>query len=416
MPANVHIRGARPKLQPDRPTMTEPIKPAGQDTPPPRINADPSVPHSGNGSDRGRISETLPTNTGTNQSVKDPSDPPQDLDLPSMPTDADEIPELELPTGPPVIGPPPSFGRQMAQLVIIPAAIVLVCLGLATLFGTIAGAKDSLENHLLKLRQSSGGGRMKLGFQDPRYKDRGLAAYNIATMIPTITDTVQRQRVSDELIDILDHHVSDDEHVLAMYLLLAIGQLGQDGGLEAIIQRLHATESKAREGAVGAILSWPNTDQARLAIDGLRACLTDESPIVRAEAAAALGQLANPSDHLVIESLCQAMTITDLTHREGQWNAAVALTRLDDDSGVRFVSEVLLNRQALLQMPAGESGQAAQSTMPGPMVDRVMISTLSAMMTVNSQPIWDKIKQIADHDPSGPVRMAATKVFQSHPR
>ena len=328
-----------------------------------------------------------------------------------MPDAAQGSPVASPGVAPPSPIPPTSFGRQMVQLVLIPATIVVVCLGFAFLFGTIAGAKDSLENHLLKLRQSSGAGKLKFGLQDPRYKDRGLAAYNIATMIPSITDPDQRRQLSDDLIDILDHNVTDDEQVLQLYLLMAIGQLGQEGGLDAIIDRLDAPGSKIREGAVGAVLSWPDPDHARTAIGSLTARLQDESPNVCALAAAALGQLARPGNDDVIEALRDAMQTTGSAMREAQWNAAVALARLGDRNGSGLVVNLLLDRQALSQLPAGESGSAVQEKMAGPMIDRIMVATLAGVAQASDPVIWDKIRQIADKDPNASVRNAALNVL-----
>ena len=109
------------------------------------------------------------------------------------------------------------------------------------------------------------------------------------------------------------------------------------------------------------------------------------------------------------------MATTELTHRVGLWNAAVALARLGDDQGIQFVVHVLLDRSALSQMPAAESGQAAQQNMAGPTVDRVMILTLSAAVHMKDPLIWDKIQEIADNDPSGVVRNAALQVLRHRP-
>jgi len=307
------------------------------------------------------------------------------------------------------IGPPPptAWGMQAAQLVVIPAAIVLVCIGLAVLFGKLAGAPENINNHLLKLRQSSGMGKMPLGMQDPRYKDRWLAAYNVATMIRDIKNPQERAHISHELVQVLNHHVAENEQTLEAYLLLALGQLGQDGGLEAIIERLNKPHAKVQQAAIGAVLSWPNQQAARQALPAMVELLHHEQPAVRALAAAALGELANPNDTQVIQALRQAMDSMGTSMREARWNAAVALARLGDPHGSQLVAGLLLNRQALAQLPAAESGQGAQKKMPGPMQDRIMLSTLSAADTMKGSMIWDKINDIADNDASQLVRNAA---------
>jgi len=310
---------------------------------------------------------------------------------------------------------PTPFGVQMAQLVIIPAVIVVGCIVLALLFGKLAGAKDNIDTHLLKLRQSSGAGKLMLGLQDPRYKDRGLAAYNIATMIPKVTDPQEKQRISNALVEILNQYVSDNELLLQSYLLMALGQLGQEGGFDSILKGTHSKYAQVRQGAIGGILSWPDRETAREALDRLLVLLDDESPIVSAAAGAALGWLAKPEDQRVIVGLQAALEKTAaLTYRETRWNTAVALTRLGDPIAGRFVTNVLLNREALSLMPAGESGPRMDQTMPPAMVDRMILSTLASLRVSNNPMVWDKIQQIADNDPNKPIRNAAKQILMHH--
>ena len=320
-------------------------------------------------------------------------------------------PASEAPSAP---GKPTPWGLQMAQLIIIPALIVIACISLAWMFSVLAGAKDDIDTHLLKLRQSSGAGKLAMGLQDPRYKDRGLAAYNIATMIRHETDPDEKLRISTALTEILEQHVAPDEYVLQDYLLRALGQLGQPGGLDTIIKRLDAPHPRIRQGAIGGVLSWPDTHEARRALGTLAARLNDDDPIVRAIAAAAVGQIAGPEDQHVIESLRSSMQNAEgLEMREARWNAAVAMAKLGDAQGGRFVADVLLDRSVLAAMPAGETGPSVEQKMTRGMADRVILSTLASVYQTDDQQIWDKITQIADNDPSRVVKTAAEKLLKS---
>ena len=319
---------------------------------------------------------------------------------------------------PPVPAKATPFGLQMAQLVIIPAVIVVVCILLAVMFGLVAGAQDSIDTHLMKLRQSGGSGRLAMGLQDPRYKDRGLAAYNIATMIPRIDDPAEKQRVSDELIEILDDHVGDQEQVLQAYLLLALGQLGQPGGLSRIVKAAAVDHPQVRQGAVGGLLSWPDRAEARaMGLEMLIRLLDDEAPVVIATAAAALGELATPHDLEVIAGLKRALEgSVGLEGREARWNAAVTLAKLGDAAGGQFVAAVLLDRESLGKMPAGESGPSAQETMTRAGADRIILATLASLRSCENPIVWDKIAQIADNDPSRAVRSAAKQLVMGRQR
>ena len=325
--------------------------------------------------------------------------------------------ETDAASAPVVVPAPPSFGRQAAQLVVIPALIVAVAVGVALLFGKIAGTAETLDSQLARLRQSSGGGRMALGFQDPAYKDRCLAAYNIAQMIPNLKASDERLKTSQALIDTLDHYVEPSEDELQLYLLMAIGQLGQPGGLDVITARLQSDRSKVREGAIAGILAWPDVTQAKVALPTLTKLLADDSPMVREKAAAAVGALASPGDPTVIAALHQAMTFSgtgassDVSDREVAWNAAVALARLGDPVGSQFVARVLLDRRALAAMPADDSSSDAQQPMSPAIQDRVILDTLAVAPGMTDPVVWDKIQEIADKDPNRAVQAAARQVL-----
>ena len=137
---------------------------------------------------------------------------------------------------------------------------------------------------------------------------------------------------------------------------------------------------------------------------------------MRAIAAAAVGQIAGPQDQQVIESLRSSMQNADgLEMREARWNAAVAMAKLGDAQGGRFVADVLLDRAVLAAMPAGETGPSVEQKMTRGMADRVILSTLASIYQTDDEQIWDKITQIADNDPSRVVKTAAEKLLKSRP-
>lgn len=326
-----------------------------------------------------------------------------------MPPDRDRADAADSGRGEVSLPPPPSFTRQAAQLVIIPAAIVIVCIGLAVLFGRLAGSRDSIENQLARLEQSSGGGKLALGLQDPRYKDRGLAAYNIATLIPTLDDPTQRLAISQRLARILAESVGPKEVELHVYLLTALGQLGQSDGLAVIEQWLTAPEPLSRLGAIRGLLSWPDIGVASALTPKLLPMLGDE-PAVAAEAAAAIGQLAGAGDDAAIEALRRAMNVAGSERREVQWNAAVALARLGDEVGSGFVADTLLDRAALARLPADGAAGAAGQGMSVAAQDRLMLAVLAAAADIADPRVRARVKAIASDDPSPVVRRAAVQL------
>jgi hypothetical protein len=317
------------------------------------------------------------------------------------------------PAGGEPLGPPPSFGRQLAQLIIIPAVIVIICIGLSVMFGLLAGGQGDIDAYLAKLRQSGGAGRMAFDIQDPRYKDRSLAAYNVATMIPTIKDPAERQRISDELVAICRSHVGAEEHLLQSYLLMGIGQLGGDGGLDAILEQFAAEHPTVRMAAVQAVLAWPNSDQAHRAVGPLVDLLGDSDAMVLATASAALGELADESDRArMVPALQAILERTGADMRDAKWNAAVALARHGDAKGAAIVANVLLDREALSQLRVtATSGPDPQRQINVAEQDRVILSTLSAAGKMTDERVWAKIERLAEHDPNPRVRTEAQSVL-----
>ncbi len=329
--------------------------------------------------------------------------------------------------------PPPSFGKQMAQLVIIPAVIAIVAIGLVALFGTLAGDTDSPKDLLTRLKQSSGmGGKLVAGAQDPRYKDRCLAAYNIATMIPGIADPAERRALSDELVQVLRDHVHPADVELQKFLVIALGQLGQEGGLDMVLHFAGSTDREVRQAVIGGVLNWSSRDleAARRGLPALTKMLADTAEPVRTQAAISMWKLARPTDTEVIQALREAMASTGWDEGEGlsesarreftrrnytntRWNAAIALAALNEEQGVLFVVDTLLNRQALVKLN-GSVLTDRDEPMSADEQDRVLASTLSLVSTMTDKRIWERVKQIAENTSENPsVRQAASQLLRS---
>ncbi len=315
--------------------------------------------------------------------------------------------------------PPPSFGRQAAQLVVIPALIVVAVIALMSLFALLAGREENVQDLVARLRQSSGSGKLALGIQDPRYKDRSLAAATLATKIPEMRDPAQRAELSGELQDILNKSVAEEEDMLRAYLLIALGQLGQASAIPIVADGLGSPLERVRQAAVRALLSWPEPAELASVQPRLLPLTADLSPAVRTEAVLAVGKLAQAStaqpDH-AIAALTGALRSTDPTHREARWNAAVALTLLGDEAGAGFVVDVLLNREALAQLPAAWEGPGVNQKLSAAGQDRVILSTLAALAKIGHPKVRARVEELSKKDPSLGVRNRATQIMQHSPR
>ena len=77
----------------------------------------------------------------------------------------------------------------------------------------------------------------------------------------------------------------------------------------------------------------------------------------------------------------------------------------------------LENREQLAQLPASESQNQAGQTLSTRMQDQIIVSTLLAVGDsphMTDATIWDRIKQLAENDPSPSVRVTAKGLVAKH--
>lgn len=366
-----------------------------------------------------------------------PSEPPEGgLYMPPAPGGPGD------PGGAAPLPPPPTFGKQMAQLILIPAAIVIAAIGVALLFGKIGGTRDSLGEQLSKLQQSGGSGKMAFGLQDPRYKDRWQAANNLAETIRIARRTgdyggdpakknpeAQRLEINGDLIKILRDNVAQDEHDLRMFLLLALAQLGEESGLEAILSHADSPDARVREIVATASASWvellreknadaqPSAKLRDSLITALAKLAGDATPNVAREAVRVLGYVAGKDDGDAVAAVRRAMARDGRENRGVVWNAAIALARWGDELGSQLVAAQLLDREALSKLPAEEGVTSIRSNgrttatpgglMPADQQDMILATTLAATDKMSDPAVWSRVRRLAENDPNKVVRSMA---------
>lgn len=317
----------------------------------------------------------------------------------------------------PEMEPPPSFGRQLAQLIIIPAVIALSAIGLFWLFGSIASAPENLQEQLARLRQSSGAGKVVADLQDPRYKDRCQAAFQISVMIEKLKEPAERLELSQQLVEVLEKYVHKDEEDLQYWLILALGRLGQNGGLEAILARADSPLLKVRISVMGAVMMWTDHDMAavRAELPRIVAVLKDPYSEVRELAAATLSKVALPTDTQLIDPLKEAMASLGVDPNSRLYQAtiiysALTLATMNVEQGIVYVADVLLNRQALAGMRADISNKS-DVLMNGNDQDYTIAASLYYVHRMKDERIWSKVKELSENDPSKSIRKAALQLI-----
>src|SRR5262249_50683803 len=121
---------------------------------------------------------------------------------------------------------PPS-AKLIVRLFLIPFIIVALAVGVMFLIGRLAGGTPSFEDAMTRLR-NPGGERTVDVLVGPGSKQRYMDAKTVADKIMKVGATpAERVKLSDDLIDILDHHTNDAEGDVRHFLLLALGRVWQ---------------------------------------------------------------------------------------------------------------------------------------------------------------------------------------------
>jgi hypothetical protein len=349
---------------------------------------------------------------------------PSDVKREQNPAEASDQTQIE----------PPSF-KLLGQLFIIPLIIVAAAVGIMFLIGVFAGSErtPSLEQALARLH-NPGGGRTADVLVGPGSKQRYIDAKAVADHLMRLGATPdERAKISDQLIDVLDHSTTDDEGDVRHFLLLALGrawQLDSPHGREdspsasEARQRALATLTKYaisiqvsnQKAAILALAYWAGRSDVKQTFPMLISKLKDESQDldVRLAAATVLGPIASPTDQDVIDALHFANRDTNPADLELVWASALSLAEL----GQKDIADtilVLLDRNELSKKQVLDRETDPKNPAYRPLSEqeqqRILINTMIGAAKLDVPPVQEKLKWLKDNDPSPRVRAAAQEVL-----
>src|SRR5687768_2781961 len=178
-----------------------------------------------------------------------------DLLMPSDVKQGTKTPAAIDSTSPPI--EPPS-AKLMVQLFLVPLLIVAAAVGVMFIIGVFAGAggSPSYEQALARLK-NPGGGRTADVLVGPGAKQRYMDAKTVADKIMIGADPAERAKITDDLIDILDHHTTNDDGEVRHFLLLSLGRAWQ---IPPDPKNIDAA-ADARARALATLLKYANSDQ-----------------------------------------------------------------------------------------------------------------------------------------------------------
>jgi thioredoxin-like negative regulator of GroEL len=347
-----------------------------------------------------------------------------------MPSD---LADVAAPAGDSTPSVEPPSAKLIVRLFLIPLLIVAAAVGVMMLIGRMAGGPISAEKALERLK-NSGGGRTADVLVGPASKQRYMDAKALVDHMKQGLSEGQRIELTDQLIDILDNHTSDNEGEVREVLLLALGRAWQidprhpttdsaeslaarQRALQALLKYADAPELAARKAAVLATVYWKGRAEAKQIIPKLIARLASPSEDldVRMAAATVLGPLASGDDRDAIAALQSATRNTDEKEVELVWDASLSLAQLNQPEVADTILK-LLSRQELKELRYFDRESDPKNPVLRKLSEqeqqRILINTMSGARHLEVPAVQDKLRDLARNDPSPRVRAAGEEILK----
>jgi HEAT repeat protein len=204
-----------------------------------------------------------------------------------------------------------STPRLVLQFFLGPLLIVLACAGIYYLFGLVVFDRKSPTDFVEEIRSGSKSERWQAAFELSRW----LASPDAAAAADP--------RFAGELVRLFCQSRHEDPRV-RRYLALALGRLGDRSGVAPLLEALGDEDGETRLYAAWSLGALKDS----AAVGPLTALLGAEDPGMVKMAAYALGAVGDRGAAAALVPLLRSPAA------EIRWNAALALARLVDASGV----------------------------------------------------------------------------------
>jgi hypothetical protein len=279
------------------------------------------------------------------------------------------------PEGAPAAASTSSGVRTFVGLFVVPLLVVIMCVGVFVLFGWAAYERRSVADYLGDLRDNR-------SFFAHRRKQ---AAYELSKILSAKPDALRDDPPAQ--VELRRLFASTEDLWVRRYLALVLGHVGDGEAVPLLIDGAADDDSQVRIYSLWALgaIAEPS------GMSTVTAALIDTDPGIRKTAAYALGGF--PDRPAAVAAL---VPLIDDPVADVRWNAALALARLDDPSGVE-VLEQMLDRRLLAQIPDITPQQQEEA----------MISALRALVSLEAEIDPATLDRLAEEDPSLKVRQAA---------
>lgn len=264
---------------------------------------------------------------------------------------------------------------------ILPLLLVVGAVGVFLLFGLIAHEDKSVDEYLAEV---AGG-----GINEP-----WQGAFGLANKLVQDESLQGDPAVARRIADTLEHSNADDPQV-RKFLLLALGRVGHESSVPVLVEHLDDPDADVRLKtlwSIGNIGVPAASGSATVVAERLK----DEDAGVRGYSAYVLGTLDNPAAIGPLE-----IAVNDAVGQV-RWNAAVALARLGNDTGLAELHR-MIDRDHLVA--TGELNAQQQQD--------AMIAGIQALAMLRAPEAQNRLAELRDNDPDGRVRDAARAALEA---
>ncbi len=381
--------------------------------------------------------------------------PQEDQGLPMPPAEGSSTgssPTIHIPA-------PATPGKQILQLVLIPAIIVCVCVGLFLFISwTLNSGADDLEKEKRLVEKIK-----NIGYEDFAFAKDAEIWRNAAELGDRVTILYAKQKqmpanpskeelaqaqkrqlrmqfissafakaLDPQRIPLIQNIKPKDktkkidpktriiqEKTIA-YFVLGISKLGQPSDFKHILFRKDSQAATVKLSVLHGLIFWePHyTPQTRdQAIDTALHLLKDPLPIIADVAALTLGVIGEEDNLQVIQALGQCLNGKASKTIDTKFNAAIALARFNNPAGSQYVANIMLNRGALEKLLSENLGPKESSQNIQIKADNILYRTLKNANSMKSAIIWKQIAKLADDnqgDTNATVKAAAIQSLKNH--
>jgi hypothetical protein len=338
------------------------------------------------------------------------------------------------PTGdlpPPPMSQPPSV-KLIVRLFLIPLLIVSAAVGVMWLIGRMAGGTPTIDEAIARLKQP-GGERTGDFLLGPGSKQRYMDAKTLVDQMKAGLPEAERIKLSGQLIDVIEHYTKPQEGEVQHFLLLALGRcwqkspgIGEESSADAAAARSTAMDTllkfandpqvSTRKAAILAMVYFAGQPDVSRAVPVIIAKLRDpgEDLDVRISAATALGPIGSPNDSQIVEALHSGLADTDAHDVELVWSSALSLAELNQADVADTILK-LLDRKELSQAEyfdrESDPKNPAFRKLSDQEQQRILINTMIGASKLQVPAVRERLKQLADNDPSPRVRAAGREIL-----